>query len=200
MSRYLITDTTSLFMSTNIFTVNGVSSTVAAANSLRSPDTSSTAMFEYETSMFFDIITSIENTAVLLVNTNTLSNNRIGSTTILPATTPNQIDSVTVLPTITNFPSTNGERSNTIVDTPTSYSIPSEKSSSSSSSAGIIVGVTVAGIIILIATMTCIVVFIVVRKKRVERKYRINQMQPAGNYQFSLAATIKFSEKYSSLD
>ena len=139
----------------------------------------SSIQVDYELStLLFDVITSTENSAVIIVTTDT------HSTPILPITTSiittEQLDSVTVLLETTDVLSTNTKGSGAIaVNQPTS--IPSETSSSSFSNTGVIIGGTV-GTIILVAVITVIVGVIAIRKKRVERKYQINQTQQAGGY------------------
>ena len=70
---YLITNSASLLMTTSIDTVNGISSTLAATSTNEdSSGSTNSASGEYELSIFFDVITT-DNTAVLIVTTNTLS-------------------------------------------------------------------------------------------------------------------------------
>ena len=160
-SAYLIIDT-SFLMPTKIVTNEGETATsILSVNG----DISSN-------SIFFNVLTSIENTAVLYATTDTL---RRDSTTILPATTNIlTTDGVTVLPTITALFSTNGDSGSVVMAT----GVPSEKSSNISLSTSAIVGMVI-GVITLTATViiTCIVVFSLARKKRVERKYDVNWMQ-----------------------
>ena len=193
-STYLIINSASLLTTTSIVTVNGRSSTVAAANTnedgsstnTASISTSNTAI-EYELTVFFDVITSTDNTAVLLVTTNTLSTFRIDSTTVLPLTTnilsTNQMDDTTILSATTNVYSTNG--GSAVVNNPSSTSVPNEGDSSGPLNTAAIVGLTV-GLIVLIAIiiMTGMVVCILVRKRRTKRKYKISwtlQAAEAGN-------------------
>lgn len=165
-------------MSAHVVSTDRISSTVAVTSGNEDSGISSTAI-ENEISIFFDVLTSSDSSSVVLVTTNTLRTNRINSTTILPAMTSIlstlQMDSTTFLPSITR---TNGDTNSTVINRPTD--VPSGKDSSSSSKVGVIVG-AVGGGIILITAMTCIVGFIVVRKKRVKRKYQIDWTQ-AGDY------------------
>ena len=171
-SAYLIIDTTSFLMTTNIIADDG--ETATGTLSINGDISSS--------SIYFNVLTSIENTAVLYVTTSILKRD---STTILPAATnilsTFQMDGVTVLPTITALFSMNGESGNVVMAT----GVPSEKSSNISLSISAIVGMA-AGVITLIATVIiiCIVVFSLVRKKRIKRKYNVNwiQHEQAGDY------------------
>ena len=166
-------------MTTHIVTADGISNTVAVTSGNEDSSISSTAI-ENEISIFFDVITSTDSSSVVLVATNAPSTNRINSATVLPTMTnvlsTLQMDSTTLLPSITR---TNGDTNTTVINRPTD--VLSGKDSSSSSKIGIIVGAAGGGII-LITAMTCIVGFIVVRKKRVKRKYQITWRQQAGDY------------------
>ena len=182
---YLITNSASFLMTTSIVTVNGISSTTTVAATSTNEDSritnsASSIPIEYELSVFFDILTT-DNSAILLVTTNTLSSTfTTGSTTVLPLTTTilstNQMNSTTLLSATTNIYSTNGH--STVVSV-----IPSGESSSSSFGTAAIVGVTVGVfILIVILTMTVMVMCIIVRKKRNKRKYEIGWTLRDGNH------------------
>ena len=164
-SAYLLIDTVSFLMTTNIVTND--EETANSALSI-SGDAS-------RSSIFYNVITSIENTAVLYM---TMDGDRRGSTTILPATTKFlstiHIDDITILPTITKILSTIEDSGNVVMAT----GVPSEKSSSTPPSIGAIIGMTV-GVIILIAVVITsgVVVLCLVRRKRIKRKYDVNWIQ-----------------------